>query len=242
MPEPVTAVAAASAVISGGVGLLNYFGGKKAAEIQSESNKRAQDLQQGQFEAAALRNEPATNLLAPSIEGLQSAINAPQQNFQSFLQSQPTVQSQIGGLANQGRANVLASAEATGNLGGSSTYNDLLRINPELAFQLEDRNRANATQEFNASNALRQQNIGNLQNLTGVGLSGANQTNILGQNFASNQGNLLQQGGNIDAGGAQVGSQVGGQILTDVGSLLIDELRSNQAPAPTSASQGTGVN
>jgi len=235
MPDPVMAV------VTGGGALLNYFGGKSAAEESSKANLAAQKFQQQQFDAAAARNEPATNLLAPSIEQLQGAISAPQQGFQSFLQSQPTVQSQIGGLANQARTNVLSSAEATGNLGGSSTYNDLLRINPQLAFQLEDRNRANAAQEFNAANALRQQNIGNLQNLTGVGLSGANQTNILGQNFAANQGNLLQQQGQIAAGQSQLGAQTGGQFLTDVGALLTNQLSRERPPAPISTSTGVGV-
>jgi len=224
MPDPVTGTIAVSA----GTGLLNYFGGRQAAEEQQQSNQAALDIQQQQFDAAQARNQPATNLLAPSIQQLQGAVNAPQQGFQSFLQQQPSVQSQIGGLSNLARANVLASAEATGNLGGSSTANNLLRIAPQLAFQLEDRNRANALQEFNAANLLNQQNVGNLSNLVNFGLSGANQSNVTGQNFAANQANLLQNQGNINAGAAQIGAQVGSGLLTDIGSIIRQKQLSEQ--------------
>jgi hypothetical protein len=228
MPDPATGTLAA---VTAGSKLLDFVGGQKAAKAAQESNQAALDLQQQQFAAAQARNAPATNILAPSIEQLQGAVGAPQQNFQSFLQAQPDVQSQLGGLSNLARANVLASAEATGNLGGSATTNDLLRIAPQLSFQLEDRNRANALQEFNAANLLNQQNVGNLANLVNIGLSGANQSNITGQNFAANQGNLLAQQGAINAGG----------FLTDIGSIIRSNQLANQPPAPISRSQGTAV-
>lgn len=106
-------------------------------------------------------------------------------------------------MASQARNQQLASAEATGGLGTTSTNNALSAIAPQLGQQAYQQQLQNQTNLFGLAQGAQQNYLQSLGNLVNVGQSAAaNQANA-GQNYANNTGQLLQGLGSIHAGQAQ---------------------------------------
>ncbi len=159
-------------------GLFNHRRANKAAKSQEEQVRKAQDTLKEQYEQQRKDYEPFRQA---GLDGL-NALNqlSTQQGQQDFYDNYYN-SNQFRSMADQARTGALSSAEATGNLGSSSTSNQLARIAPDLG-----------------NNALNRQ-LGIDRGLAGLGFQGASgQANAAG-NYGINNARLFQQMGELQA-------------------------------------------
>lgn len=115
-------------------------------------------------------------------------------------------------MASQARNDQLASAEATGGLGNTSTQNALAAIAPQLGQQAYQQQLQNQTNLFGLAQGAQQNYLQSLGNLVGMGQSAAANQAQAGQSYANNTGQLLQGLGSIQAGQANQPSKAQGAL------------------------------
>jgi len=127
-------------------------------------------------------------------------------------------------LQEQGQRAVMGNQAAMGGLGGGNVQKELTRFGQGLAGQ-----------------GLQQQ-IGNLQNLSGMGLQAAGQMGSIGANLGQSQANTLMQGG-LATGQAAMGVNQGiGQNRMNVGNMLAGQQAGvSQQLANLALQQGQGM-
>jgi hypothetical protein len=202
------AVAAVGAVAVAGSAYSASQSGKaadKAAETQAESSEAGIAEQRRQF-------DKITELLSPYVSAGTGAIG--QQQAILGLQGAGAQQKAISGIEQspyfksvfqQGENAILQNASATGGLRGGNTQGALAQFRPALL------------------NQLIQQQYSNLGGLTNVGQASAAQQAVAAGNTGANISNLLGQqgaavaGGQLAQGAAQ--SQLAGNLVGIAGGL-----------------------
>lgn len=173
---------AAAATIGGSV--ISSNASNSAARRQGRAADAGLAEQQRQFDAIQelLRPYQQAGVGALGQQQTLLGLNGNQQQQQAInaLQSSPYFQSQL----QRGENSILQNASATGGLRGGNTQAALAQFSPQLLAQT-------IQQQF--------QNLGGIAN---SGLNAAGAQGQLGQQFANNQTNILQQRGAIQAGNA----------------------------------------
>lgn len=162
-------------------GLMKGGGGDGGAGAQADATRYAADLQKEQWQTVMNNLAPFTPLAQQYVQQMQGLSSLQGQNdaLNGYYNS-----SQYKGLADQARNQQLASAEATGNLGATTTQNSLATIAPQLG------------QAWLANQ------MNNYQNLANVGLGALQGQANAGQAYANNAGQLSQQGAALAAANA----------------------------------------
>lgn len=93
-------------------------------------------------------------------------------------------------VSNQANNNLLANAEATGGLGGSTNANSLMRVAPSLGMQHLGMLEGQRADQYNQ-----------LMGVANMGQNAAAQVGNAGMNYASQAGNAYQNAGNALAAG-----------------------------------------
>lgn len=163
-------------------------GSNDAADAQRDAANQSAALSQEQFEATEARLNPFVNVGMSMIPQLSNALQ-PINNEQAL--SDYYSGGEYAMMSNQANNNLLANAEATGGLGGSTNANNLMRVAPQLG-----------SQHLGTLNAQRADNFNMLNSLYGSGLNAAAQTGQASQNYASQAGAAYQQAGQAQAQGA----------------------------------------
>ena len=163
-------------------------GTNQAADAQTNAANQSAALSQEQFEATKADLAPFKNFGMSMIPQLANTLQP--------INNEQALSDYYGGgeyamMSNQANNNLLANAEATGGLGGSTNANNLMRVAPQLG-----------SQHLGILNAQRADNFNMLNSLYGSGLNAAAQTGQAGQNYASQAGAAYQQAGQAQAQGA----------------------------------------
>lgn len=195
MPDPTFGLIGGG--VASGIGAL--FGGgaeRAAAQEQARLTREALNLQKQIYgetkESLAPYLEAGTEVGLPGLLSLVSPEG--RTDFLNQYYQSPEFQT----LEQQGRGSVLASAAATGELGGSATQNQLRRIAPTLGLQALNQ---------------QQQRFGQL---AGIGQSAATQTGQFGAQFGQSASGLLQ---NIGALQGQAAGAIPGAFGTAFGQV-----------------------
>lgn len=195
-------------------------GAKEQAQAQSE----AIALQRDQWNQTQSQLSPYLNVGGTGLSSLLSAIQSQgtgvaaqtgaQNSAYQALQNLSSSSGQNNFLSNyynsdefkqmasQARNQQLASAEATGGLGNTSTQNALAAIAPQLGQQAYQQQLTNQSNLFSLAQGAQQNYLQSLGNLTTIGQNAAAGTAAAGQSYANNTGQLLQGLGSIKAGQA----------------------------------------
>lgn len=209
-------------------------GGDNGAGAQAEAQEKAIALQREQWDQTSANMAPYLNAGKQGISPLLAAITSQgkglaaqtsaQNSAFSALQNLSSSSGQAQFLSNyfnspefnqlaaQGRNQQLASAEATGGLGSTSTNNALAAIAPQLGMQAYQQQMQNQSNLFSLAQGSQQNYLQSLGNLTGIGQAAAGNQAAAGQNYANNTGQLLQGLGSIQAGAAQQPSRAAGAL------------------------------
>lgn len=163
-------------------------GANQAADAQTNAANQSAALSREQFEATRADLAPFKNFGMSMIPQLANALQ-PIDNEQAL--SDYYSGGEYAMMSNQANNNLLANAEATGGLGGSTNANNLMRVAPQLG-----------SQHLGTLNAQRADNFNMLNSLYGSGLNAAAQTGQASQNYASQAGAAYQQAGQAQAQGA----------------------------------------
>lgn len=169
--------------------VLMKGGGDGGAGAQADATRQATALQREQWQTVMNNLAPYMQAGQPALQQLQSLSTLQGQNdaLNQYYDS-----SQYRQLAGQARYQNLAAAEATGELGSTSTANQLASIAPTLG-----------------QNWLSGQ-MQNQSNLLGIGMNAAAGQASAGQSYANNTGQLLQQQANLAAANSNRPSKAGG--------------------------------
>lgn len=216
------------------VGFHKGGGGSTGAAEQAEAQKDAIALQKEQWNQTTANMSPYLNAgqqgLSPLLQAIQQqgGGTAAQQGAQNSafqaLQNLSSSSGQANFLGNyynskefqqmssQARNQQLASAEATGGLGSTSTGNALATIAPQLGQQAYQQQLQNQTNLFGMAQGAQQNYLQSLGNLTGMGQAAAANQAAAGQSYANNIGQLLQVLGSINAGAANQPSKAAGAL------------------------------
>lgn len=162
-------------------GLMKGGGGDGGAGAQADATKYAADLQKQQWDTIMKNLAPFTPLAQQYVQQMQGLSTL---QGQGDALNQYYGSSQYKGLADQMRNQQLAAAEATGNLGATTTQNALATIAPQLG-----------------QSWLNNQ-MGNYQNLANIGLGALQGQANAGQTYANNAGQLAQQQAALSAANA----------------------------------------
>lgn len=162
-------------------GLMKGGGGDGGAGAQADATKYAADLQKQQWDTIMKNLAPFTPLAQQYVQQMQGLSTL---QGQGDALNQYYGSSQYKGLAEQMRNQQLAAAEATGNLGATTTQNALATIAPQLG-----------------QSWLNNQ-MGNYQNLANIGLGALQGQANAGQTYANNAGQLAQQQAALSAANA----------------------------------------
>lgn len=178
-------------------------GSNKAAKAQKRAAEQSAALSQEQFEQIQANLSPFMEFgqgLLPSLGQAMQPVNR-QAELAAYYQS-PEFAMQSGQARNQ----LLASAEATGGLGAGATGNALASIAPQLGQNYLGNLEAQRADLFNRL-------IGGAT----MGQNAAAGIGTAGQQYASQAGQAIQQGGAAAAGAAmapwQTISSIGGMAL-----------------------------
>lgn len=163
-------------------------GTKQAAKSQANAANQAAGVSREQFEAMQAGLAPFTNFGMSMIPGLIQNMR-PIDNEQAL--SDYYGSGEYAMMSNQANNNLMANAEATGGMGGSTNANNLMRIAPQMGMQ-----------HLGALNSQRMDNFNMMNSIYGSGLNAAAQTGQAGQNYASQAGAAYQQAGQAKAQGA----------------------------------------
>ena len=173
---------------------LGIRAGEKAigegTQAQLQAGREAIAAQERGLAAADERLSPFEQFGASAIPTLQGAIDDPS----ARVLNNPF----FGALAADQEQRLLASSAARGKVGSGGTGDDL------------QRNLLLLGQQF------AQQDITNLQNQVGTGLSAAGRTAAAQQQAGQQTGNILLQSGNVQAAGGIASANVGAQATRDV--------------------------
>lgn len=204
------------------------------AKEQAQAQQQAIDLQREQWNQttanmAAYLNagqqglSPLLQAITSQGKGIAAQTGAQNSAFQA-LQNLSSANGQANFLSNyynsaeykqmasQARNDQLASAEATGGLGNTSTQNALAAIAPQLGQQAYQQQLQNQTNLFGLAQGAQQNYLQSLGNLVGMGQSAAANQAQAGQSYANNTGQLLQGLGSIQAGQANQPSKAQGAL------------------------------
>lgn len=152
-----------------------------AANAALEESKRRYEESKANF---APYLEFGTSLL-PSLGGVMQPLNRQDELATYYASPEYAMMSQ------QARNQQLASSEATGNLGSTSTANSLAAIAPQLGMSYISQREAQQADLFNR-----------LMAGAGMGLNAAAMTGQAGQQYASQAANAYNQAGAAKAGGS----------------------------------------
>lgn len=221
-------------MLAGGTGGLHKGGGDGGAGAQAEAQQKAIDLQREQWNQTTANMSPYLTAgqqgISPLLQAIQSqgqglaAQTSAQNSAYSALQNLASAKGQTGFLSNyynstefnqlasQARNQQLASAEATGGLGSTSTNNALAAIAPQLGQQAYQQQLQNQSNLFSLAQGSQQNYLQSLGNLVGFGQSAAANQASAGQSYANNTGQLLQGLGSIQAGAANRPSGAAGAL------------------------------
>lgn len=210
-------------------------GGDNGAGAQADAQKEAIGLQKEQWNQTTANMAPYLNAgqqgLSPLLQAIQQqggGLAAQQGAQNSAFQALQKLSSSSGQanflgdyynskefqqMASQARNQQLASAEATGGLGSTSTGNALANVAPQLGQQAYQQQLQNQTNLFGMAQGAQQNYLQSLGNLTGMGQSAAANQASAGQSYANNTGQLLQGLGSIQAGAANQPSRAGGALM-----------------------------
>ncbi len=194
--------ATAGAVLAGGAlsSIAGSRGASKAAKYQRRGQEAALELRKKIYEEQKEFLEPYRNLgLNIGVPGLQelSTQGGQADFYRQFYQSP-----QFSALSGAARGQQLAASEATGDVRGSATSNQLARIAPSLGLQ--------ALQG-------QQQLYGNLAN---IGQNAAAGTATAGGQYATAAGQGLIDIGTIRGFGARAPYDAFGQFIGGAGGYL----------------------
>lgn len=190
-----------AAIVGGGLvsSIIGGHNARKAARAQGKSAKQNLELQKQIYDQQRQDLSPFRDTGVDALRDLANLNTHGGQDeaLRSFYNSD-----EYRTLSDQAQRQELTSSEATGNLGSSSTENDLRRIAPTLGLQ----------------NIQNQRNY--LGNLANIGLSGAGQTAAFGSQYAGQAASGLNQLGRINAGGALASASGSiGSGISQLGSL-----------------------
>ena len=156
----------------------------RAADAQTAAAYAGIDEQSRQFDKVRELLQPWVDAGSGGLDSIKNFLgvngSAAQLAAINGVKSTPAFTSAL----QAGENAILQNASATGGLRGGNTKNALGRFAPQLL------------------NSVVQQQIGNLQSLSGQGLSAAGGLGTAGQTSANNISNLLQQVGAAQAGNA----------------------------------------
>ncbi len=166
-------------------------GSNQAAEAQTNAANQSAALSKEQFETTQKNLAPflqfGTSML-PSLPGIIQPMDRQGELAAYYDSPEFSLQSR------QARGQQLASAEATGGLGATSTGNVLASNATTLGNQYLGQREAQRSDLFNRIMAS-----------VGLGLNAATQTGAAGQNYVSQASNAFNQAGAAQAGGALSG-------------------------------------
>ncbi len=166
-------------------------GANKAADAQTNAANQSAALSKEQFESIQKNLAPflqfGTSML-PSLPGIIQPMDRQGELAAYYDSPEFALQSR------QARGQQLASAEATGGLGATSTGNVLASNATTLGNQYLGQREAQRSDLFNRIMAS-----------VGLGLNAATQTGAAGQNYVSQASNAFNQAGAAQAGGALSG-------------------------------------
>lgn len=163
-------------------------GADQAAKAQTNAANQSAALSREQFEATRADLAPFKNFGMSMIPGLMQSMRPidNEQDLGDYYDS-----GEYAMMSNQANNNLMANAEATGGMGGSTNANNLRRVAPQLGMQ-----------HLGLLNSQRMDNFNMMNSIYGSGLNAAAQTGQAGQNYASQAGQAYQQAGQAKAQGA----------------------------------------
>ena len=184
--------------------MSGYLKGGGGDGGQAAATKQATQLQREQWQTVMSNLAPFTPLAQQGVSQLQglSSLSGQQSALNDYYNS-----GQYADLSNQARYQHLSAAEAMGGLGSTATSNGLATIAPTLG-----------------QNWLTGQ-MNNYQNLANIGLGALQGQANVGQSYANNTGQLLNQqaasqaassGGQSKLGGALTGAAAGAAAGTAI--------------------------
>lgn len=180
MPNPVFAIAGSSVLGS----ITQSRAASKAAGAQTQAAEMGIEEQRRQFDEMQKLLAPYVQAGQPALAGMQNLIGLggaeAQQQAIAGIEQSPLLQA----LTRQGEEAILQRASATGGLRGGNVQAALAQFRPQMLQQ-----------------ALEQQ-YSRLGGLTSLGQQSAARVGTAGMNTGVNVGNLLQQQGAAQAGGA----------------------------------------
>lgn len=199
MPDPISGIIAGVGAIGSGIA------GSKAAGKASDAQVQAAQL--GVAEQRAAREQmrallqPYVDAGGPALQQQMAALGLAgpeaQQTYVAGQEQSPIFQA----LARQGEESILQNASATGGLRGGNVQGALAQFRPAMLNQFLENQYAK------------------LGGMTQLGQNSAAGVGNAGLNVAGNIGNLLQQSGAAQAGGALAQGQAWGNVFGGLGSI-----------------------
>ena len=206
MPNPVVAIAGSSVLGS----ITQSRAASKAAGAQTQAAEMGIEEQRRQFDEMQKLLAPYTQAGQPALQGMQNLIGLggaeAQQQAIAGIEQSPLLQA----LTRQGEEAILQRASATGGLRGGNVQAALAQFRPQMLQQ-----------------ALEQQ-YSRLGGLTSLGQQSAARVGTAGMQTGVNVGNLLQQQGAAQAGGALGRGAAFGQFAQMPGQLAGYQMATGQ--------------
>jgi hypothetical protein len=206
MPNPVVAIAGSSVLGS----ITQSRAASKAAGAQTQAAEMGIEEQRRQFDEIQRLLAPYTQAGQPALQGMQNLIGLggaeAQQQAIAGIEQSPLLQA----LTRQGEEAILQRASATGGLRGGNVQAALAQFRPQMLQQ-----------------ALEQQ-YSRLGGLTSLGQQSAARVGTAGMQTGVNVGNLLQQQGAAQAGGALGRGAAFGQFAQMPGQLAGYQMATGQ--------------
>lgn len=198
MPNPIVGLIGASV----GGGLLQSSAASKATNAQTAADAAAIEEQRRQFDAMQELVKPYVQAGEPALQGILDIAGLGGGQAQQAAITQQEQSPFFQALAAQGENALLQNASATGGLRGGNIQGALAQYRPNLLNQFIE------------------QQYGRLGGIAQMGQNSAAGVGTAGMNVASNIGNILQNTGAAQAGGALAQGNIWGNAVGGIGGAL----------------------
>lgn len=220
----VGAVAGAVAVVGGA-----YLSSKAQKDAAKEQSKAANQA----TEAASKQYYQTRDDLMPYQQAGAAAIPQLMQTIKPIDREQALSDYYGGGeyaiMSNQASNNLLANAEATGGMGGSTNANNLMRIAPTLGMQHLGMLEGQRADQYNQ-----------LMGLANMGQNAAAQVGNAGMNYATQAGNAYQNAAAAQAASSIAQANTMGNALGSLAGIAYQAYNQPSQPS-TNYNQGMGM-
>jgi len=222
-------VAAAGSVASSAIGA---HAAGKAASQQANASKSAQQIQQEEWQQQQQNEQPFLQQGTTAVNHLSQLVNDPSySNYPGGTFSAPTLDEARNSPGYQfelqtGSDALTKQAAATGNLMSGNTGTELEKFGTGLADttygDLYNRSLQSYMTNYNVWNTDTSNQVNRLQALANLGGNTAANLGTQGQNFATNQGNLLNQQGTAEASGTVGAANAVTGGISNISNLAMD--------------------